>query len=77
MFYISHTDINAEGLELLFRYKVMSMLKRKGLIRDRIIELITSWHHSGFNIYCTEIIYPRSTQSMENLARYIIRAIFS
>ena len=40
-------------------------------------KLILSWHHSGFNVYCTERIYPRETKSIENLARYIIRASFS
>ena len=35
MFYVSNIDINAESLEPLFRYKVLSMLKRKGLITNR------------------------------------------
>ena len=37
MFYASSTDINAEELEPLFRHKVLSMLKRKGLITDRTL----------------------------------------
>jgi hypothetical protein len=45
MFYASHIDINAEELEPLFRHKVLSMLKKKGLIRDRVVELISSWRH--------------------------------
>ena len=76
MFYASSPDINAEELEPLFRHKVLSMLKRKGLITNRTIELISSWRHSGFNVYCSQRIYPRETKSMENLARYIIRASF-
>jgi len=52
-------------------------LKKRVLITDRAAELIYSWRHSGFNVYCTDRIYPRYTQSMENLARYIIRASFS
>ena len=32
MFYASHIDINAEELEPLFRRKVLSMLKKKGLL---------------------------------------------
>ena len=77
MFYASNTDINADKLEPLFRHKVLSMLKRKGLITEATIEIISSWRHSDFNVYCGERIYPGSTQSMENLARYIIRASFS
>jgi len=53
------------------------MLKRRGLIGERVIELIAGWRHSGFNVYCTDRIYPRDTTSMENLSRYIIRASFS
>ncbi|MHB8279274.1 MAG: transposase [Candidatus Humimicrobiaceae bacterium] len=33
-------------------------------------------HSNNFNVYCTDRIYPRDTKSMENLARYIIRASF-
>ena len=76
MFYASPADLDAESLEPLFRHKVLSMLRRKGLITGRVIELISSWRHSGFNVYCSQRIYPRETKSMENLARYIIRASF-
>jgi len=41
MFYTSPLNINAEELEPLLRHKVLSMLKRKGLITDRTIELIS------------------------------------
>ena len=41
MFYASHIDINADKLEPLFRHKVLSMLKKKGLIREATIELIS------------------------------------
>jgi len=77
IFYASTVNLDASTLEPLFRHKILSMLKKKGLIGDRVIELIHSWRHSGFNVYCSERIYPRLAQSMENLARYIIRASFS
>ena len=47
-FYASGTDINTDKLEPLFRHKVLSMLKRKGLITEAPIELITSWWHLRF-----------------------------
>jgi len=77
IFYAPAADLNASILEPLFRHKILAMLKKRGLITDRVIELISSWRHSGFNVYCSDRIYPRFTQSMENLARYIIRASFS
>jgi hypothetical protein len=76
-FYAAAEDLDASILEPLFRHKILSMLKKRGLITERVIELIHSWRHSGFNVYCSERIYPRFAQSMENLARYIIRASFS
>ena len=45
MFYASPNHINAEDLEPLFKHKLLSILKKKGLIRDRTIELISSWRH--------------------------------
>lgn len=48
-FYSFPNDINAYGLEPLFRHKVLKMLKTKGLITetDKTIELISPWHYSG------------------------------
>ena len=77
IFYAAAIELDAESLEPLFRHKILSMLKKGGLITDRVIELILSWAHSGFNVYSSNRIYPRFTQSMENLFRYIIRASFS
>jgi len=57
-FYAANIDLDAVSLEPLFRHKILSMLKKRGLITDRVIELILSWHHSGFNVYCTSRIYP-------------------
>jgi len=68
--------INAEDLEPLFRHKVLSMLKKKRLITDRTIELISSWRHSSFNVYCRNRINPHFKESMKNLERYIIRVSF-
>jgi hypothetical protein len=77
IFYAAAADLDGPSLESLFRHKILSMLKRRGLITDRVIELISNWRHSGFNVYCGERIYPGDGQSMENISRYIIRASFS
>ena len=61
LFYAAGADVNAESLEPLFRHKILSMLKKRRLITNRTIELISSWRHTGFNVYCTERIYPGST----------------
>ncbi|MBA4367071.1 MAG: hypothetical protein C0403_05465 [Desulfobacterium sp.] len=44
---------------------------------DAIIANILSWHHTGFNVYCSSTIEPHDENALEKLARYIIRAAFS
>ncbi len=68
---------NPKDLEDLFRYEVFKMLKSEGKINDVIIENMMNWHHSGFNVYCGNAIWPHNEEGLENLARYIIRASFS
>jgi len=53
------------------------MLKAEGRINDFVIDNMMGWHHSGFNVYCGETIWPHDETGLENLARYVIRASFS
>jgi hypothetical protein len=64
-------------LEALFRHKVLRMLLNKGKIMQEFIAMLSSWRHSGFNVFCGNRISPNDDTAMENLARYIIRASFS
>jgi len=69
--------IDTEALEQIFRHIVLSMLLAKGKISKDMIALLDKWRHTGFNGYCGPRILPWQKRSMENLARYIIRASFS
>lgn len=42
-----------------------------------MIALLDKWRHSGFNVFTGLGILPRFEHSMENLAWFIIHAIFS
>jgi hypothetical protein len=64
-------------LEEIFRHKVFKMLLSKGIITRDLVNMLLSWRHSGFNVFCGPRIQPGDQQAMENLARYIIRASFS
>jgi len=64
-------------LEEIFRHKVFKMLLSKGIITQDLVNMLLSWRHSGFNVFCGPRIQPGDQQAMENLARYIIRASFS
>ena len=76
-FYAPSISIDTASLEKLFVHKIFKMLLRKGLITKRIVELIGTWKHTGFGVYCGKRINPKDAKSTENLARYIIRASFS
>jgi hypothetical protein len=76
MFSVSPT-IDTGVLEKIFRHIVLKMLLGKGKISPDVIALMDKWRHTGFNVFCGRRILPRQKRSMENLARYIIRASFS
>ncbi len=44
---------------------------------EELIDTVMTWRHSGFNVFCGPRIQPGEQQSMENLARYIIRVFLS
>jgi len=53
------------------------MLLKRGKIRPELIDNLMGWRHSGFHVHAGPRILPRHAESMENLARYIIRASFA
>jgi hypothetical protein len=53
------------------------MLLNRGKITKEVIAMLSTWRHSGFNVFCGNRILPSDKTAMENLARYIIRASFS
>jgi len=75
--FIAAPSFETKQLEEIFRHKVFKMLLSKGKITGELIDMMLSWQHSGFNVYCGPRIKPDDEQAMENLARYIIRACFS
>ncbi|MFZ2956402.1 MAG: transposase, partial [Candidatus Ozemobacteraceae bacterium] len=42
-----------------------------------LVSNLMTWKHSGFHVFCGDPISPDDETSMENLARYIIRASIS
>ena len=39
-------------IEEVFRHKVFKMLLSKGKITQELIDMMSTWHYSGFNVYC-------------------------
>jgi len=69
--------LDTKALEQIFRHKVLKMLLTKEKITRDMITLLDKWRYTGFNVFSGPRILPRNEKSMENLARYIIRASFS
>jgi len=69
--------LEIKKLEAISRHKVFKMLLNRGKITKEIIAMLSTWRHSGFNVFCGNRISPNDKTAMENLARYIIRASFS
>ncbi|MBC8441861.1 MAG: transposase [Deltaproteobacteria bacterium] len=69
--------IDTKALEQIFRHMILKMLLTKGKINRDVITLLDKWRHTGFNVFLGSRILPWQKKSMENLARYIIRASFS
>jgi len=67
--------LELKKLGSLFRHNVFKMLLAKGKITRELIAMHSSWKHSCFHVFCGNRISPRDDTAMENLARYIIRAI--
>lgn len=66
--------VDTDAAEKLFRHKVLSFLKREGLLSDERAELLLSWHHhTGFSVDSSVKVEPEDGPGLERLARYILR----
>jgi len=70
-------SLDLKKLEAVFRHKVFKMLLAKGRITRDLIDMLSNWRHSGFQVFCGNRLGPEEETGMENLARYILRASFS
>lgn len=54
-----------------------NMTVKHGKITEEMIRVLSAWKHSWFHVFCGNRISPSDDKAMENLVRYIIRALFS
>ena len=67
----------AEDLTAPFAQAVLSMLKNEKVINLAIINNMSTWQHSGFNVHCGSSVNFYDIGAIERLARYIVRAPIS
>jgi hypothetical protein len=68
---IGHVDEHAA--ELLYRHKVIRLLRGEGLLTDERTRLLLSWRHTGFSVHNRVRVEPEDGAAVERLARYIMR----
>ena len=66
--------VDTHKAELVFRHKVLTLLRDLDLISEERIDLLLSWKHSGFNIHNHTTVYPNDTEGLHRLACYLHRA---
>ena len=60
--------------ELVFRKKVLDLLKDEGLLSEEREQLLLSWRHrTGFSADASVKVEPEDSAAMKRLARYILR----
>jgi hypothetical protein len=66
--------VDTDAAEKLFRHKVLSFLKREGLLSEERAELLLSWRsHTGFSVDASVKVEPEDEPGLERLAHYILR----
>ncbi len=66
--------VDAKAAELLLRHKVVSLLRRAGVIDEERIALLLSWKHSGFSVHNAVTVEPADPGATERLVRYVMRS---
>ena len=66
--------VDAHKAELLFRHKVLRLLRDLELISEERIALLLSWRNSGFSVHNRTTVFPDDTEGLHKLACYLMRA---
>jgi hypothetical protein len=66
--------VDEGSAEELFRHKVLSLLRRRGLLSLERIELLLSWRRSGFSVHNRVFAHPGDGRDFEALVRYMMRS---
>ena len=64
-------DFKSTKFTEYFTHRVMTLMKRAGLVPESRIELIQSWQHSGFSVWAGEPVDYSESESILFISRYI------
>ena len=60
--------VDPHKAELVFRHKLLRLLRDRDLISEERINLLLSWRHSGFSVHNHTTVYPGDTEGLHRLA---------
>ncbi len=64
--------VDTQAAERLFRFKVFTFLKHEELLSQERIDLLLSWHNSGFSVNNSVTATPDDPEAFERLSRYLL-----
>jgi len=67
-------SVDPYAAALVFRHKVLALLRDKELIDHDRIALLLSWKHSGFSVHNSVAVEPGDSRAIERLVRYVMRS---
>jgi DNA-directed RNA polymerase subunit RPC12/RpoP len=67
------TPVTSERLEALFRRTVLRMLVRQERLSVEAAQRLLSWSPSGFSVFLGDPIADHQPESLERLARYLVK----
>ena len=70
-------EIPHRVLEELFRTRIFAELLRLKLISPELVERMSSWKHTGFNVDSGRSVPPENRAEREQLCQYVLRNPFS
>ena len=65
--------VDSYKAELIFRHKVLGLLRDRDLITQERIDLLLSWRNSGFGVHNRTTVYPTDSEGLHKLACYFMR----
>jgi len=65
--------VDSHKAELVFRHKVLRLLRDRELITQERIDLLLSWRNSGFGVHNRTTVYPTDSEGLHKLACYFMR----
>jgi hypothetical protein len=65
--------VDSSKAELVFRHKVLRLLRDRELITQQRIDLMLSWRNSGFAVHNRTTVYPTDSEGLHKLACYLMR----